>query len=115
MPALTAARALALYRLLFAGYIVVSSARTLLQAGGVHSGHIVGVLILLASIEIAAALVFPYRRTRRAAGTALLLVFTAGFALGLALGEVPLQLVLYAGTVLLLLTLERDEAVNAMR
>ena len=107
-------RAVRAYRLLFVAFIVFVSVRTALQvhSGSGVSGHPSAFLLLLAGIEIVSAVGFLFRWTRLIAGIGLLLVFATGTTVGLLNGELPFNLVFYAGTVGLLLVYGRQGTVR---
>jgi len=88
------------YRLFYAGFIIVASAQTALLA----HGH----MAILGSVEILAALLFLFHRTRLLGTAALCLIFALAFALSIAAGEEwPLRMVFYAGTAIFLLLIDR--------
>jgi hypothetical protein len=97
-----AARALAVYRVVFVGCIVVMSVRTAASASRVTDHH-----FWLAAIEAIAALLLLPRRTQRG-GLALLLAVFAGVAVhGLLTGQMPIELVLYGASAITIVAIDR--------
>jgi hypothetical protein len=97
-----AARLLAGYRLIFAALIVIASLQTLLAAH--PDNHAV---MLLAAVEIAAALMLMWRRTQWLGACLLLGVFAAAQVMSVLAGEWPTRFLQYALSTLLIVTLDR--------
>lgn len=94
------ARILAAYRLVFCVLIVIASAQTLI-AGQAH--HV----LLLATAEIAGALLLLWQRTQWAGAALLLLVFALAQALAATEGEYPTRFLQYAASTLLIVSLSK--------
>ena len=94
------------YRLVFVAFLVVASAMTVAGAHD-HAGHFGFGLQLFGSAEIAAALLFLFRRTQLPALAALLAIFAAAFVLAIFAGEMPLRFVYYAATAAFILAVDR--------
>jgi hypothetical protein len=99
---------IAMYSWLFAAFIVFASVHTIaaLHQGGEHHGH--AHAIGLATVEIFAAVLFPFRATRQIGGVLLFLVFVTAAAITVVSGTVPANLLLYAATVSFVVALERS-------
>jgi len=95
---------LAVYRLIFSALITVASVQTLLAAQGDYA------LTLLASAEIAGALMLGWRRTQWPGAALLLIVFAGAQLMSAMQGEWPTRFLLYAASVLLIVTLDRTLA-----
>ena len=100
---------LKLYRWAYVAFIVFASGRTFLDADllsahqGAHGAFGAAHLKVLAAAEIAAAIAFLVRPIEVFAGAALLIIYAIAAAIGIAFGEIPAHLFLYAATVLFLL------------
>ena len=94
------ARVLLAYRLVFCVLIVIASAQTLIAE---HSHHVT----LLATSEIAGALLLGSRRTQWAGAALLLLVFAAAQAIAASEGEYPTRFMQYAASTLLIVGLSK--------
>jgi hypothetical protein len=101
----SAATTLRAYRFVFVASIVFVSTKTLLAAHGGAGPHAHAGLI--AGFEIFAALLFLWPRLEIVAGLGLLGIFAMAFAISLAQGEIPANLIFYAATVLVLWRLNR--------
>ena len=97
---MSAARILAAYRLIFCALIVVASLQTLAQRLPHHA-------VLLAVVEIAAALMLMWRGTQWVGAAALLVVLAAAQVLSALQGEYPTRFVQYAASTLLIVLLDR--------
>jgi len=97
----SAARLVALYRLVFAALIIAASVQTLLAAHGEHA------VLLLAGTEIAGALILCWRRTQWLGACLLLGVFACAQLLSAMHGEWPTRFLLYAASALLIVTMDR--------
>lgn len=103
------------FRLLYVAFIVVASATTLMSAwtemyaSGGHSAPNPSLLVVLAAVEIAAAISFSFRRIEIPAGIALLIVYAVAEVLSIHHQEVTLRFIFYAGTVLFILAAARRE------
>ena len=78
--------------------ILFLSGRTVLraaEAGVHHAGHV----MLLAVVEALSALIFLVPRTMRLGASGLMLTFALAFALHLAQGQFPADLLIYAASV----------------
>jgi hypothetical protein len=95
-------RALAVYRVVFVGCIVVMSVRTALSATSVADHH-----FWLAAIEAIAALLLLPRRTQRGGLALLLAVFAAVAAHELLTGGMPIDLVLYGASAIAIVAIDR--------
>jgi hypothetical protein len=93
---------LTVYRYVFAGLIVVASAQTLLAAGLEHP-HIG----LLASAEIAGALLLIWRRAAALGACVLLVVFASAQVMAAMEAEWPTRFLQYAASTLVIVTLDR--------
>ena len=97
---MTLFRLLDAYRLFYVGFIIVASAQTAILA----HGH----MAILGSVEILAAILFLFRRTRPAGAAALCVIFALALAISIAAGEEwPLRMFFYAGTAIFLLLIDR--------
>jgi hypothetical protein len=96
----SAARVLVAYRLVFCLLIVIASAQTLYAEHGHH-------VMLLATVEIAGALLLVWHRTQWAGAALLLLVFAAAQAIAASEGEYPTRFLQYAASTLLIVGLSR--------
>ncbi len=104
---MTLFRLLESYRLFYAGFIIVASAQTAINAH-LYPGHGGAHMAILGSVEILAALLFLFRRTRLAGTAALCVIFALALALSIAAGEEwPLRMVFYAGTAIFILLIDR--------
>jgi hypothetical protein len=97
----SAARLLALYRLLFSALIIVASVQTLLAAHGDHA------MVLLAGTEIAGALILCWRRTQWLGACLLLGVFAFAQVISAMQGDWPTRFLLYAASALLIVSMDR--------
>jgi len=102
----SAARALAAYRLIFSTLLIVASVQTLLAAHGDRA------VVLLAATEIAGALILGWRRTQWLGAGLLLIVFACAQLLSAMQGEWPTRFLLYAASALLIVTMDRALAVT---
>jgi hypothetical protein len=91
---------LAAYRLIFSALITVASVQTLLEA---HRDY---ALTLLASAEIAGALMLGWRRTQWPGAALLLIVFAGAQLISAMQGEWPTRFLQYAASALLIVTLD---------
>ena len=98
---MNAPRVLALYRLTFSALIVIASVQTLLAADGDRA------VMLLAGAEIAGAVILCWRRTQWLGAGLLLIVFACAQVLSAMEGEWPIRFLLYAASVLLIVTMDR--------
>jgi hypothetical protein len=92
------------FRVIFVGFIVIASLQTLASAAGFTGQAPKGLIVALASVEIAAALAFMMERWRMAATLVLVLVFATAMALSAIAGELALRFVYFASTALYLST-----------
>lgn len=99
---MSATRLLALYRITFVALLVLACVQTLLSEH--EGGHEV---VLLAGIEIVAALALLWPRTRLAGACVLLGVFAIAQYWSALAGRWPTHFLQYAASVLLIVTLER--------
>ena len=104
---MTLFRLLDFYRLFYVGFIIVASVQTAISAhlhpdhGGLH-------MVILGTVEVAAAALLLFRRTRKAAAAALTIIFALALAIAAAMGEEwPLRMVFYAGTAIFIVLLDR--------
>jgi hypothetical protein len=97
----SAARLLALYRLVFSALIIVASVQTLLATRGDHA------VVLLAGSEIAGALALCWRRTQWLGACLLLGVFAFAQVLSALDGQWPTRFLLYAASALLIVSMDR--------
>jgi hypothetical protein len=95
------AQILAAYRLIFCTLIVIASAQTLIAA----PEHRV---IVLATAEIAGALLLVWDRTQWAGAVLLLLVFAAAQVMAASQGEYPTRFLQYAASTVLIVGLSRS-------
>jgi hypothetical protein len=100
------------FRYVYVAYIVYASAKTLVFALGAMHGlplmfHLPVFLMGLASLEIAAALLFLAERHEVTACAALLAIYAVASAITVAQGEVPAHLVFYAATALFIVVSRR--------
>lgn len=115
---MSAARILVAYRAIFCALIVVASIQTLADRPPHHG-------VLLAVVEIPAALMLLWRRTQWLGAAALLVVFAAAQVLSALQAEYPTRFVQYAASTLLIVLLDRrlsgarqtdaDKALHAQR
>ena len=98
---MSAARLLALYRLVFSVLIIAASVQTQLAAHGDQA------VILLAGTEIAGALILCWRRTQWLGACLLLGVFACAQLLSAMQGEWPTRFLQYAASALLIVTMDR--------
>ena len=97
----TEAQSIGWYAGIFSAYIIWSSAVTLKSHGEQHA------VFLLAATEIAAALLFAFRRTRLFGLAILLGVFAVATVADFAHGAVPFRFLFYAASALLIVRLVR--------
>ena len=98
---MSAARLLALYRLVFSVLIIAASVQTLLAAHGDHA------VLLLAATEIAGALILCWRRAQWLGAGLLLIVFGCAQLVSALHGEWPTRFLQYAASALLIVTMDR--------
>ena len=98
---MSAARILAVYRLIYGALITVASVQTLLAEHGDHA------VVLLAGTEIAGALLLCWRRTQWPGAGVLLVVFAGAQVLSAMQGEWPTRFLQYAASALLIVTMDR--------
>jgi hypothetical protein len=98
----SAARVLALYRVAFSALLVIASVQTLLAAGADSRG-----VLLLASVEIAGALMLCSRRTQWPGAVVLLGVFACAQLMSALSGEWPTRFLQFAASALLIVALDR--------
>ena len=96
---------LTVYRCVFVGLIVVASAQTLLAQGVDHPR-----IMLLASAEIAGAVLLMWRRAAAIGACVLLVVFACAQVMAAMEGEWPTRFLQYAASTLLIVTLDRGLA-----
>ena len=99
---MNAARVLAIYRVVFSALIVIASVQTLLAAGADSEA-----VRVLASVEIAGALMLCWRRTQWPGGAVLLGVFACAQLMSALSGEWPTRFLQFAASVLLIVALDR--------
>lgn len=88
------------YRLFYAGFIIVASAQTAMSA----HGH----MAILGSVEILAAILFLFQRTRLLGTISLCIIFALALGVSIAAGEEwPLRMFFYAGTAIFILLIDR--------
>ena len=92
---MSAARVLAVYRVIFCVLIVIASAQTLIAEQTRH-------VTLLATAEIAGALLLLWHGTQWSGAALLLLVFAAAQAIAASEGEYPIRFLQYAASTLLI-------------
>jgi len=97
---MSAARVLAAYRLVFCVLIVIASAQTLVAEQTHH-------VALLATAEIAGALLLVWHRTQWPGAALLLLVFAAAQVIAANEGEYPTRFLQYAASTLLIVGLSK--------
>ena len=97
---MSAERILFAYRVIFCALIVVASIQTLAVRLPHHA-------VLLAAVEIAAALMLLWRRTQWVGAAALLAVLAAAQVLSALQGEWPTRFVQYGASTLLIVLLDR--------
>jgi uncharacterized membrane protein (UPF0136 family) len=103
---MTLPRLLDTYRLFFIGFIIIASLQTVIdghlhpEQGGLH-------MAVLGSVEVIAAALMLFRRTRKIAAAALIVIFALALALSAANGDWPLRMVFYAGTAIFVVLLDR--------
>ncbi len=97
---MSAARILAAYRVTFSTLIAVASLQTLAARPAHH-------VVLLASVEIAGALLLVWRRTEWIGASVLLLVFAGAQVISAIEGEYPTRFLQYAASTLLIVLLDR--------
>jgi hypothetical protein len=99
---------IAIYSWVFAVFIVFGSVNTIVAVhkGSEHHGH--AHALVLATVEIFAAVLFGFRATRGIAGVLLLTVFVIAAVITAMSGTVPANLLLYAATVSFVVVLERS-------
>jgi len=104
---MTLYRLLDIYRLFYAGFIIVASAQTVIE-GHLNPEHGGAHMAILGSVEILAAILFLFRPTRLPGTAALCVLFALAFAVSVAAGgEWPLRMVFYAGTAIFILLIDR--------
>ena len=91
-------RILLAYRLIFCALIVVASAQTLFAEPGHH-------VALLATVEIAGAVLLAWQRTQWAGAVLLVLVFAVAQVIAASEGEYPTRFLQYAASTLLIVLL----------
>jgi uncharacterized membrane protein HdeD (DUF308 family) len=96
------------YCWLFAIFITFASVRAIMEAREATSHHGHAHVLLLATVEIIAAILFAFRATRKGGGIVLLLVFGIAIVLTAVSGNVPANLLFYAVNVAFVLALERS-------
>ena len=101
---MSAPRILAVYRLIFSALITASSVQTLFAGHGDHA------LAALAGTEITGALMLCPQRTQWLGAGVLLIVFACAQVLSALQGEWPTRFLLYAASVLLIVTMDRTLA-----
>jgi hypothetical protein len=99
---MSAARLLALYRLIFCALIAIASVETLTAAP--QPAHHTA---LLAAAEIAGALLLGWRRTQWAGAALLLVVFASAQVISAAAGSCPTRFLQYATSSLLIVGMDR--------
>jgi hypothetical protein len=97
----SAPRLLSLYRLIFSALIITASVQTLIVEHGDRA------VMVLAGSEIAGALVLCWRRVQWFGACLLLGVFTFAQVMSAMQGEWPTRFLLYAASVLLIVTMDR--------
>jgi hypothetical protein len=97
---MSVARILAAYRLTFSTLIVVASIQTLAARPGHH-------VVLLATAEIAGALLLMWRRAQWAGVAVLLVVFATAQVISAVEGEYPARFLQYAASTILIVLLDR--------
>ena len=104
---MTLFRLLDFYRLFYVGFIIVASMQTAISThphpdhGGMH-------MAVLGTVEVAAAALLLFRRTRKIAAGALTLIFALALSIAVAMGEEwPLRMFFYAGTAIFIAFLDR--------
>jgi hypothetical protein len=98
----SAARLLALYRLIFCALIAIASVQTL--AAAPQPAHHTA---LLAATEIAGALLLSWRRTQWGGAALLLVVFACAQVISAAAGSYPTRFLQYAASSLLIVGMDR--------
>ena len=101
---MSAQRLMAAYRLIFAALITVASLQTLFTERAHHGAA------LLASAEVAGALMLCWRRTQWPGAGLLLVVFACAQVLSAMQGEWPTRFLLYAASALLIVAMDRTLA-----
>jgi len=102
MPRIGFVKALAIYRFLYVAFIILASIATLVQA----QDRQYPALEFLAGLEIAAALLFLFRRSQLLGASLLAVIFVVAFIGDLAAGGMPARFVLYLGTAIFILYLD---------
>lgn len=97
---MSAARILAVYRVIFSTLIVLASLQTLIAERAHH-------VVLLATAEIAGALLLMWRRAQWVGAALLLVVFAAAQVLSAVEGDYPTRFLQYAASTLLIVLLDR--------
>ena len=103
---MTLFRLLDAYRLFFVGFIIVASAQTVIE-GHFRPDHGGGHMAILGAVEIVAAALLLFRRTRIVATAALVVIFALALILSVAMEEWPLRMFFYAGTAIFIALLDR--------
>ena len=104
---MTLFRLLDAYRLFYVGFIIVASAQTVI-AGRLNPDHGAGHMAILGSVEILAAALLLFQRTRLAGACMLCVIFALALAVSIAAGqEWPLRMFFYAGTAIFILLIDR--------
>ena len=104
LPRIAFARALAIYRFLYVAFLILASIATLVQA----QDRQYPALEFLAGLEIAAALLFLFRRSQLLGASLLAMIFIVAFVGDLATGGMPARFMLYLGTAIFILYLDRQ-------
>ena len=102
--------ALAAFRLIYVAFIVTAGIETLIyeKAPGLPTLAGIPALMLLASVEILAAILFLFRRSEWWACAALLAVYAVATAISAAFGDWSLRFVYYGATALFIVMAARN-------
>lgn len=93
-------RILSAYRLIFCALILVASIQTLAQESGLH-------VAVLASVEVAGALMLAWRRTQWFGAALLLVVFAGAQMISAFEGEYPTRFLQFGASTILIVLLDR--------
>jgi hypothetical protein len=102
-------RSTMMFRLIFVSFIVIASARTVIDASHFLASRSSLGLMTLGMVEIVAALLLLFRRTQVAGLVGLLTVFAIATLLSLIGGEVPYRFAYYAASATFLVIVDRAQ------
>jgi hypothetical protein len=103
------ARSTLAFRWVFVAFIVIASARTVIDTGHIASDHSSLGIVVLGTSEIAAALLFLLRRTQIIGLLLLLMIFAIATTLSLLEGELPYRFAYYAASAMFIVAVDRAQ------